>query len=71
MFPWGVLRFGLDRGVQLMLQNPYPFLKVILAKIVPIFRNFSQNTTLFLEILGCFSFKHPKIWEIFEKWTYV
>ena len=28
----GVLRFGLDSGVQLKPPNPYPFLRVILAK---------------------------------------
>ena len=28
----GVLRFELDRGVPLELQNPYPSLRVILAK---------------------------------------
>ena len=28
----GVLRFELDRGVPLKLQNPYPSLRVILAK---------------------------------------
>ena len=29
---WGVLRFELDRGVPLEPQNPYPSLRVILAK---------------------------------------
>ena len=28
----GVFRFELDRGVPLKLQNPYPSLRVILAK---------------------------------------
>ena len=28
----GVLRFELDRGVPLEPQNPYPFLRVILAE---------------------------------------
>ena len=30
--PGGVLRFELDRGVPLKLQNPYPSLRVIWAK---------------------------------------
>ena len=30
--PGGVLRFELDRGVPLEPQNPYPSLRVILAK---------------------------------------
>ena len=28
----GVLRFGLDRGVQLEPQNPFPSLRIILAE---------------------------------------
>ena len=32
LFPGGVLRFELDRGVPLEPQNPYPSLRVILAK---------------------------------------
>ena len=36
----GVLRFGLDWGVPLDPQNPYPFLKIILKK-VPICKDFS------------------------------
>ena len=30
--PGGVLRFELDKGVPLESQNPYPFLRVILAE---------------------------------------
>ena len=45
----GVLRFGLDGGVPLEPQNPYPFLRLILQRKIPIFRDFFfQNRGLFV-----------------------
>ena len=40
---WGGLRFELEVGVPLKLQNPYPSLRVILAKEVPIFKDFARK----------------------------
>ena len=45
----GVLRFELDRGVPLKPKNPYPSLRVILAKKVPIFKDFPSKIGLFFK----------------------
>ena len=58
----GVLRFGLDRGVLLEPQNPYPFLRVIFAKGVPISKDFSWNIGQFFIFCRWTPPKHPKFW---------
>ena len=45
-------RFGLDGGVPLEPQNPYPFVRIILAEKGTIFRIFSQNIGPFFAIFG-------------------
>ena len=61
---WRELRFGFNGGVPLEPQDPYPFLRVILAENVLIFRDISQNIGPFFTIFG-------KNWEILEKQTHV
>ena len=51
---WGVLRFELDRGVLLEPQNPYPSLRVILAKKVPIFKDIPSKIGLFFKNFAIF-----------------
>ena len=58
--PGGVLRFELDRGVPLKPKNPYPSLRVILAKKVPILKDFPSKIGLF--------FKNSAIFGIFAWW---
>ena len=53
----GVLRFGLDGGVPLEPQNPYPSLRVI---FLPIVKDFSWKIGPFLQI-----------WAQSENWTHV
>ena len=54
----GVLRFGLDKSVQLKPQNLYPLLGVILAEKVVIFRGFPPT-------------KDPKIERLnIESWNF-
>ena len=59
----GVLRFELDRGVPLEPQNPYPSLRVNLAKRVPIFMDFPSKIGLFFKnfpIFGVFPWRKPR-----------
>ena len=61
--PGGVLRFELDRGVPLEPQNPYPSLRVKLAKKVPIFKVFPSKIGLFFKnsaIFGVFAWRKPQ-----------
>ena len=59
--PGGVLRFELDRGVPLQPQNPYPSLRVILAKKVPIFKDFPSKIGLFFKNCEIFALqKNPE-----------
>ncbi len=59
--------------------NPYPFLRVIFVKKVPISKDFSHNIGLFFKIFEClpcenvkkFRWQTPKFLNIFEKWTHV
>ena len=63
IFIKGVLRFGLDRGVPLELQNPYPSLRVIVAKRVPFVTNFSWKIDPFFTnfvIFQVFTMRKPK-----------
>ena len=58
----GLLRFGLDGGVLLEPRNPYPFVRVILAEEVPIFRDFSWNIGPFFSGFSGMA-NNPKVME--------
>ena len=60
----GVLRFELDRGVPLEPQNPYPFLRVILAENGTHFEGFFlKNRSIFKKFCDFRGFRHAKPWK--------
>ena len=50
----GVFEFGFGGDVRLTTQNPYPFLGVILAELLPVFRNISQKIQNFRPVFRDF-----------------
>ena len=58
----GVLKFVLDRGVPLEPQNPYPSLRVILAKKVHIFKDYPSKIGLFFKNSAIFGPENHVIW---------
>ena len=56
---------GLDGDVPLEPWNPYPFLKIILAEKIPIFRNFSLNMGPFFTIFLIFLYKMGPMFRVF------
>ena len=65
-----VPRFGLDGGVPLEPQNPYPSLRVILAEKATIVKDFSWKIGPFFvhfAILGVFTTQKPKNFGLSKK----